>query len=63
MEVFRGRYVFLLQGNFPLREIVCLQQAKEKPSETHWLKDDETKSVDKVHGPGLTGEWVQIISH
>lgn len=42
MEVSRGRYVFL-RGNFPLCEIFCLQQAKEKPSETHWLKDDESE--------------------
>lgn len=43
MEVSRSRYAFLLWGYFPLREIFCLQQAKEKPSETHWLKDDESE--------------------
>ena len=43
MEVSRGGYVFLLRGNFPLGEIFCLQQAKEKPLETHWLKDDESE--------------------
>lgn len=45
-----------------VKYFVCNKQKKSLQKLTG-LKMMKAKSVDEVHGPGLTGEWVQIISH